>query len=95
MRLHEGRARTASFEEMLLLGSAAVVAGGRVFVTNLFTITVPRSVPIIATVVFLVFASWGRAMWRRVTERDLDELDAASGPPSRWCSSARARLLAS
>src|SRR5688500_7194506 len=46
VRLHEGRARTASFEEMLLVGSVAVVAGGIVFVANLLTLTVPRSVPI-------------------------------------------------
>ncbi len=71
LRLHEGRARTASFEEMLLMGSTAVVSGGIVLVTNLITLTVPRSVPIIAFVVFIVCASWGRAIWRRLSERHL------------------------
>ena len=77
LRLHEGRARTASFEEMVLLGAVAGAAGAAAFVANLLVLSVPRSVPIIATVVFIVSASWGRAVWRRLVERRLETTKGA------------------
>ncbi len=76
VRLHEGRARTASFEEMLLLGSVAVVAGGhrvrREPLHHHGAAQRARSSPPSSS---SSVASWGRAMWRRVVERDLTTLD--------------------
>ena len=71
IRLHEGRARTASFDEMLLLGSVAALSGAMVFVTNLVSTQVARSLPAIATLCFVVLALWGRAVWRRLVEHGL------------------------
>jgi FlaA1/EpsC-like NDP-sugar epimerase len=69
-RLHRGRARTASLEEMVLLGLLMVGAGGAVFVLNLVAQWIPRSIPAGATLGALVLAAWARAMWRLLKERD-------------------------
>ncbi len=74
VRLHQGRARVGSLEEMLLLGSIVAVAGGLIFVANLIYVWVPRSVPAGATVLTLVIVAWGRAMWRRMQELDDERL---------------------
>src|SRR4051794_40276863 len=69
VRLHQGRAQTGSLEEMLLVGCVATSAGVVLFATNLVMLFVPRSVPIGATICFIVAAALGRAMWRTTTER--------------------------
>ena len=68
VRLHEGRARTASFDEMFLIGSIAFLSGSSVFVVNLFAPQVARSLPAIATLCFVVLALLGRATWRGLAE---------------------------
>ncbi|GAB2456174.1 nucleoside-diphosphate sugar epimerase/dehydratase [Nocardioides hungaricus] len=70
VRLHQGRARTASLEEMVLLGTLVGGIGTTVFVANLITQWVPRSIPAGATLGTLVFAAWARATWRVLQERD-------------------------
>ena len=70
LRLHQGRAYTASLEEMVLLGAVAMGSGFLVFVVNLVTQWVPRSVPAGATLATLVMAAWARATWRRLRERE-------------------------
>ena len=74
VRLHEGRAKMGSLEEMLLLGSVMAGAGLTVFVVNLATQWVPRSVPAGATMLALVLAAWARASWRRFGEMDAEKL---------------------
>ncbi len=69
-RLHQGRARTASLEEMVMLGLLMGGVGGGVFVVNLATQWVPRSIPAGATLGALVLAAWARASWRTLQERD-------------------------
>ena len=69
-RLHQGRARTASLEEMVLLGALMGGVGGGVFLVNLVAQWVPRSIPAGATLGALVLAAWARAAWRTLQERD-------------------------
>jgi FlaA1/EpsC-like NDP-sugar epimerase len=69
-RLHQGRARTASLEEMLLLGMLMSGAGAAVFLANLVGHWIPRSIPAAATLGALVIAAWARATWRTLQERD-------------------------
>ncbi|GAA2126888.1 nucleoside-diphosphate sugar epimerase/dehydratase [Nocardioides bigeumensis] len=78
-RLHEGRARLASLDEMLLIGTVAAVAGSLVFAVNLVAIDVPRSVPAIATLCFVVLACWGRATVRRLAERRAENVRRGRG----------------
>jgi FlaA1/EpsC-like NDP-sugar epimerase len=78
VRLHQGRARVASLEEMLLLGICIAAAGGVVFMVNLFGHWVPRTVPAGATLLALVVSAYGRAAWRRFREYD-DERYANTG----------------
>ncbi len=74
VRLHEGRAKVGSLEEMLLLGSVMAGSGLTVFVVNLATQWVPRSIPAGATMLALVLAAWARASWRRFGEMDAHKL---------------------
>lgn len=69
-RLHQGRARTASLEEAVLLGCLMGGAGGAVFLVNLLAQWIPRSIPAGATLGALVLAGWARATWRMLQERD-------------------------
>ena len=69
-RLHQGRARTASLEEAVLLGQLIGGVGLAVFVLNLYYQWIPRSIPAAATLGTLVVAAWGRATWRMLIERD-------------------------
>jgi FlaA1/EpsC-like NDP-sugar epimerase len=69
-RLHQGRARTASLDEMVLLGLLMGGVGGGVFLVNLVAQWVPRSIPAGATLGALVLAAWARATWRTLQERD-------------------------
>lgn len=77
-RLHQGRARLASLDEMILLGLVALPVGAVMFVFNLIGHWIPRTVPIGATAAFVVVAAWGRATWKRLLERDL-EADRTDG----------------
>lgn len=70
VRLHQGRASTASLEEMVLLGAVACWSGAFVFGVNFVEHWIPRSIPLGATLGALVIAAWGRASWRRLKERD-------------------------
>jgi FlaA1/EpsC-like NDP-sugar epimerase len=70
VRLHQGRANTASLEEMMLLGMVTMGSGLVVFLLNLYAQWIPRTVPAGATFGALVVAAWGRAAWRRLRERD-------------------------
>ena len=79
VQLHQGRAQTGSLEEMLLVGCVASTAGLTVFAVNLLVVVVPRSVPVGATICFVVAAALGRAMWRTATERPLA---TGAGSPS-------------
>ena len=63
-RLHQGRARTASLEEAVLLGMLMGGTGFGVFVLNLIAQWIPRSIPAGAILGALVIAAWGRATWR-------------------------------
>ncbi|MDP2773908.1 MAG: polysaccharide biosynthesis protein, partial [Nocardioides sp.] len=78
VRLHQGRARVASLEEMLLLGLCVASAGGLVALANLFAHWVPRTVPAGATMLALVMMAYARASWRRFNEYD-DERFADDG----------------
>jgi FlaA1/EpsC-like NDP-sugar epimerase len=69
VRLHQGRARTGSLEEMLLVAVVAAFSGMVVFAANATDIVVPRSVPVGATISFIVVAGLGRATWRAYAER--------------------------
>ncbi|MEO5852289.1 MAG: nucleoside-diphosphate sugar epimerase/dehydratase [Nocardioides sp.] len=79
VRLHEGRARTASLEEMLLLGPVALLTGLVVSLINALSQDVARSLPLIATLGFVAFAAWGRGAWRRMVERGFQAGDARGG----------------
>lgn len=70
VRLHQGRASTASLEEMVLLGAGMAASGAVVFLANLYFQWIPRTVPAGAAMGALVFAAWGRATWRRLKERE-------------------------
>ncbi|GEP33665.1 dTDP-glucose 4,6-dehydratase [Nocardioides szechwanensis] len=70
VRLHQGRARVASLEEMLLLGVCVASSGGLVATVNLFAHWVPRTVPAGATLLALVVMAYARASWRRFNEFD-------------------------
>ena len=68
--LHVGRARTGSLEELVLVGAAVTWSAGAVFLANLAIVAVPRTVPVGAAVFAMVGAGWGRAIWRRLQERE-------------------------
>lgn len=68
VRLHQGRARVGSLEELMLIGPVALVVGLVAFLINLGPIWVARSLPIGITVCFLVIAAAWRAAWRAVSE---------------------------
>jgi hypothetical protein len=92
LRLHQGRAYTASIEEMVLLSTITMSSGFLVFVVNLATQWVPRSVPAGATLATLVLAAWARATWRRLREREDEGHFEARLASSSW---APARPVAS
>jgi len=84
VRLHHGRAATGSFDEMLLLGS--VVASVTVIVTAVNALLpqpwLPRSVPFAAGFIALAFTGWGRAVWRRLQEREFEGRPEGVGRPT-------------
>jgi FlaA1/EpsC-like NDP-sugar epimerase len=68
VHLHQGRARTGSLDEILLVACVASVSGAVVFAVNLRDISVARSVPVGATICFIVVAGFGRGVWRALLE---------------------------
>ena len=78
--LHRGRARTGSLDEISLVASVGVTAGTLVFLVNLVDIPVARTVPVGATICFIVFAGLGRAAWRGYAEHATSQGDAAGAP---------------
>jgi len=80
-RLHQGRARTGSLEEMLLLGFWVTSVGAVAFAANLLFHWIPRSIPMSATAVTLVAAAWARAAWRLFQEQGHRRLYAGGGTP--------------
>ncbi|WP_153505262.1 nucleoside-diphosphate sugar epimerase/dehydratase [Cumulibacter manganitolerans] len=70
-RVHQGRAKVATVDETILLGIVALTAGATVSILNLFFQVVPRTVPLIAAFVALLFMLLGRAAFRSlVTTED-------------------------
>jgi len=68
-RLHEGRAPLGSLDETIRLASAVLCVGVAVYLANLlFLHLVPRSVPLIATLVAVIVMAWGRALVRAVRD---------------------------
>jgi FlaA1/EpsC-like NDP-sugar epimerase len=69
LRLHQGRARLGSFEELFLLGT--VLMGSGIVVTAVNALLahpfVPRTTPISAAFIAIVFCAWPRALWRILT----------------------------
>jgi FlaA1/EpsC-like NDP-sugar epimerase len=80
VRLHQGRARTGSLEEMLLVAVVAAFSGMVVFAANSTDIVMARSVPVGATISFVVVAGLGRATWRAYAERPQWGREAAAVP---------------
>ena len=74
VRLHQGRARTASLEEMMLLGFVTFSVGLPMFTANLIWQWVPRSVPLAATFASLILMTFGRALWRWLREHDMAQV---------------------
>ena len=70
VRLHHGRSKLASLEEAVLLTFVTLSVGLLIYVANLGPIWTPRSVPAGATLLTLVVALAGRALWRRFKEID-------------------------
>jgi FlaA1/EpsC-like NDP-sugar epimerase len=70
-RLHMGRSALGSFEEMFLLGSVLVASGAVAALVNVVSPAsfVPRTAPIAASFIALVFCAWPRALWRVVVLR--------------------------
>jgi FlaA1/EpsC-like NDP-sugar epimerase len=68
VRLHQGRARTGSLDEILLVTGVAAASGTAVFVANLGDRLIARTVPAGATVCFILLAGFGRAVWRAGVE---------------------------
>jgi FlaA1/EpsC-like NDP-sugar epimerase len=65
-RLHQGRAALGSFEELFLLASVLLGAGIITTIVNalLDQPFVPRTTPISAAFIAMVFCAWPRAVWR-------------------------------
>lgn len=68
-RLHDGRAPLGSLDETIQLAAAVLCVGVSVYLANLLVLhLVPRSVPLIATVVAVVVMAWGRALVRSIRD---------------------------
>ncbi|AWB94004.1 polysaccharide biosynthesis protein [Aeromicrobium chenweiae] len=71
LRLPHGRAPLGSFEELFLLGSVLIGSGAVATAVNALIAQpfVPRTAPISAAFIALVFCGWPRALWRLLTSR--------------------------
>ena len=63
-RLHQGRSKLGSFEELFVLVSVILAAGCVATAANATNIYVPRTVPFVATCLVVILASWPRGLWR-------------------------------
>ncbi|MBA3718747.1 MAG: polysaccharide biosynthesis protein [Nocardioidaceae bacterium] len=83
-RLHQGRVVIGSFDDSVLLGGVVATTGTLLTVVNsvLPTQLLPRTVPVAATFLALVLQAWGRVMWRRLRERDLERHDRSEAVPT-------------
>jgi FlaA1/EpsC-like NDP-sugar epimerase len=75
VRVAKGRATTGSIDDVLEVGSIAVIAGAIVSCANADKMFIARSVPIAATVGFLAMATFGRLLWRSFVERGYPAMD--------------------
>jgi FlaA1/EpsC-like NDP-sugar epimerase len=66
LRLHQGRSKLGSFEELFVLASIVLVSGFVATSVNVMTPDplVPRTVPVGATCFSIVLAAWPRGLWR-------------------------------
>src|SRR5262249_27309444 len=78
LRLHQGRAKTGSMEDMLLVGMVAAFSGAVVSLVNAPHLWVGRSVPVAAVITFVVLAGLGRAVWRAYAERPVAQAPEAA-----------------
>ncbi|MGA8247876.1 MAG: nucleoside-diphosphate sugar epimerase/dehydratase [Nocardioides sp.] len=69
VRVHQGRAVTGSLEEMLVVAYVAIFSGVVVFAVDQHFMLIARSVPVGATICFVVAAGLGRAVWRSLNQR--------------------------
>ena len=74
-RLHDGRAMMGSLEEMIQLSAVTLCVGVLIYFANLLATvfwssgpTLPRSVPLMATLCAILVMAWGRAMVRAIRE---------------------------
>jgi len=68
-RLHDGRSPLGSLDETIRLAAVTVGVGVSMYFANLLTFhSLPRSVPLIATLCAIVVMAWGRAMVRAIRE---------------------------
>ncbi len=70
-RLHLGRSALGSFEEMFLLASVLIASGVVAALVNALVDPsfLPRTAPVAASFIALVFCAWPRALWRIVVLR--------------------------
>lgn len=76
VRLHQGRSRLASLDEAVLLAAVTLSVGALAFFSNLAAGWVPRSIPAGATLLTLIVALFGRALWRRLKEYERERDDS-------------------
>ena len=69
VRVHQGRALTGSLEEMLVVAYVAIFSGIVVFAFDQHFQLIARSVPVGATLCFVVVAGLGRGLWRSLIAR--------------------------
>ncbi|GAA1916195.1 nucleoside-diphosphate sugar epimerase/dehydratase [Nocardioides lentus] len=68
LRMHQGRTRNASVEDMLLLSGVTLGVGFVLFVVNLVPIYVPRSLPALGAVSALLVMAGARVAWRQASQ---------------------------
>ena len=83
LRLHQGRSKLGSFEELFTLVSVIVVAGVTVTAMNAMSVQLylPRTVPFIAMCLVIILAAWPRGLWRiLVTQKRPNRYGIVSEP---------------
>lgn len=81
-RLHDGRAPLGSLDETIRLAAVTLIVGMVVYFANLLVFkTLPRSVPLIATICAIVMMAWGRALVRSIRENAAVAGRAQRGQP--------------
>lgn len=68
LRLHQGRTRNASVEDMMLISGVTLGIGLLLFAANLAPIWVPRSLPALAAVTALLLMAGARIGWRQASQ---------------------------